>query len=72
MARLPRSLCYACIALFSSIDIHTYIAIRITLHLYCDITVLMSIRIACHKAIFIVLYIYSFISVSCFDINFLA
>ena len=45
MARLPRLLCYACIALFSSIDIHTYIAIRITLHLYCDIAVLMYIRI---------------------------
>ena len=85
MARLTSSLCYACIVLFSSITIHGYIAIRIIVYLYCDIavlmyirityvyiTVLMSIRIACHKAIFIVLYIYSFISVSCFDLNFLA
>ena len=45
MARFPRSLCYACIVLFSSIDIHGYIAIRIVIHLYCDIDVLMYIRI---------------------------
>ena len=32
----------------------------------------MSIRIDCHTAMFIILYIYCSISVSCFDLIFLA
>ena len=45
MARLTSSLCYACIAWFLSINIHAYIAIRITLHLYSNIVLLRYIRI---------------------------